>query len=122
MKSSILLSGLELGVLLGWLPEERSREQTVVLDIQIHFRQPPLACHTDELVDTYCYDALTQLIKNHLQAREFKLIEYLSREIYDICKKHFSNAARIDIRLTKKPKIKNLTGGASFTYGDEETT
>lgn len=119
MKTSLFLNGLELPVVLGWPEEERAQKQIVVLDIQIHFPKPPLACVTDNLVDTFCYDALVNSIKLRLAHEEFRLIEHLGHDIYQICKEHLTKNVLLGIRLTKKPAIENLTGGVSFCYGDE---
>lgn len=120
MKSRIKINDLELPVLLGWLPEERSQAQTVKIDIQIHFRQPPQACTTDDLMDTFCYDSLIRAIKTKTADREFRLIEYLAQEIFQICKNNLLPDLTIGVRVTKKPPILNVNVDVSFCYGDED--
>lgn len=118
--SSLLLRALELEVVLGWPEEERAQTQKVALDIHMQFLQPPIACETDDLHDTYCYDTLVQKIKKHVSTRPFRLLENLGYEIYQHIKQNLKTDISVCIRITKKPAIDNLTGGVSFTFGDEE--
>lgn len=116
--SSIAIQGLELDVNLGWTQGERATQQTVVTDVQIHFVAPPRACTTDQLDDTHCYDSLIASIKSHVAAREFRLIEHLGHEVFQLIKQTLPLGTRVQLRLTKKPTIVNLTGGVAFCFGD----
>ncbi|MHB1946724.1 MAG: dihydroneopterin aldolase [Gammaproteobacteria bacterium] len=118
--SSIVLHGLEVSVHLGWPQAERLQEQTVLVDIKIRLHDLPLACSTDQLDDTFCYDKLVSAIKTHVSQDEFRLLERLGHEIYQIVKESIQNKGFVSIRLNKKPPIANLTGGVSFCYGDED--
>lgn len=115
--SSMALYQLELAVFLGWPDSERLTQQTILLDIKIEFATPPLACVTDNLVDTVCYDTLVNNLKSMITTRHFRLVEYLGQEIYDFLKKNFSNNL-ISLRIHKKPPIIDLLGGVTFCYGD----
>lgn len=119
-QSGIILQGLELSVKLGWPQDERLKEQIVVTDIMIDFVEPPRACTTDHLEDTYCYDALIKDIKIFIASKKFRLIEHLGFELYQLIKKSLPENTRIRTRVTKKPAILNLTGGVAFFYGDEK--
>lgn len=77
---------------------------------------------TDNLADTVCYDALVTTLKKKLLNKSYRLLEHLAAEMYGILKKIFLNQASISLRINKKPAILNLTGGASFCYGDEGET
>ena len=118
MKSSLTLKTLTLEVNLGWPTDERTKKQTVAIDVKINFPKPPEACISDQLADTCCYDSLIATIKTQLISRNFRLIEHLAHEIYQIAKQSLPNHADISIRVTKKPAIADLTGGVSFCYGD----
>lgn len=122
INSSIVLHRLEWKVNLGWSQEERAQPQTVFVDIKLLFKEPPKACTTDDLADTYCYDKLVQTIKTHIQSHEFRLIEHVGQTIYQICKKSLSDDISLSIKITKKPAIIDLTDGVSFFYGDEDCT
>lgn len=117
--SCIQLYGLELDIHLGWPDAERLLKQVIIADIKIVFIQPPNACLTDNLADTFCYDKLTNEIKQRVAAQPFRLLEHLGHELYQTIKKTLNNDSLISLRITKKPAIPNLTGGVSFCYGDE---
>jgi dihydroneopterin aldolase len=118
MKSLLTLNSLELSVNLGWPKGERKQSQIVTLDVLIEFPVPPSGCMTDELEDTFCYDALIKLIKKDIADRDFRLLEHLGFEIHRIITDHFPPDFRIKISITKKPAILNLTGGVTFSYGN----
>ncbi|MEO8401636.1 MAG: dihydroneopterin aldolase [Gammaproteobacteria bacterium] len=118
-KSIIRLNQLELSVNLGWPQGERIKPQIVTADVIIHFTKPPAACVSDQLTDTHCYDMLIKTIKTEIAARNFRLLEHLGFEIHRIAKQAISAETRIQISITKKPAILNLTGGVTFFYEDE---
>jgi dihydroneopterin aldolase len=79
-----------------------------------------VACTTDQLSDTYCYDTLVNTIKTSVATRNFRLLEHLGREIHQTVKNSLASDIKVSIRITKKPAILNLTGGVTFCYSDEE--
>ena len=116
--SRITLNSLELGVNLGWPQGERKKQQIVTLNVTICFPQTPQGCTTDQLTDTHCYDSLITIIKTNLANRHFRLLERLGYEIYHIIKQSLPVDFLVQINLTKKPAILNLTGGVTFCFGD----
>lgn len=112
------LNGLELSVNLGWPKGERKKSQIITLDVFISFPTTPLGCTTDRLEDTFCYDDLIQSIKNGVAERDFRLLEHLGYEIHRIVSDNFPPDFRVQISVTKKPAILNLTDGVTFCYGD----
>lgn len=119
MKSHLSIHGLELLVYLGWSEEERLLQQAVFVDIDIGLPQPPKACVSDELKDTFCYATLIEHLRQHLTDKRFRLIEYLSREIYQTIKVKLPFPTLINVQVTKHPPLSGLTGGVCFNYGDE---
>lgn len=119
-KCSLIIKNFELTVSLGWTEEERSHKQTVRLDIELRFPNPPMACQSDELNETYCYDDLTNKVRDYVADKSFRLVEYLSGEIYLLVKKQMHHSVLVKIELTKHPVIANLNGGVKFSYGDFE--
>lgn len=120
IKTSLYVRGLELRVFLGWPKNERLEEQTVLLDMTIHFPKPPHACVTDNLEDTYCYSLLSADIQEKIESKTFHLIEHLSCEIYNIVKLILPPHSKINVKITKHPHIAGLTNGICFSYGDGE--
>ncbi len=115
------LHQLELDILLGAYNAERSRPQTVWLDIDIDFQTPPQACLTDQLHDTYCYDSLIQRITAKLSSRSFNLLEHVAFEIYQLIKHVCTEPLSVHVKVTKKPLLSAEVpiAGASFCYGDK---
>lgn len=119
--SSIMLRSLEFDLHLGWPEAERAQKQQVWVDIHFQFSQPPRACKTDDLVDTFCYDQLVQALKIKIATRQFRLLEHLGHELYHWCKELITQDVLIQVRVRKKPLIENLNDGVTFTYGDTIT-
>ncbi len=118
IQSGISLQGLSLSVFLGWPKKERLHKQKIMLDIYITFKNPPLACVSDELEDTYCYDTLVKQIKKDILPKKFRLLEHLGHQIYQVVKSAISAEAKISVKVFKKPKIPSLKQGVSFYYSD----
>lgn len=117
--SSLLLNGLELNVHLGCSDHERSEQQVVTVDIDICFANPPKACVTDDLNDSWCYATLIKEIQNHINGKAFHLIEHLSYEIYNIIKPLLAEGSRIIVRTHKHPPIEGFSGQVRFSYGND---
>lgn len=118
--ASISLHQLALNVSLGVAENERLQTQTVIVDIDIAFLQPPEACITDQLHHTYCYASLTEQIATQITSQSYHLLEHLAYEIYQLVKGSCSLPSNVTIKVTKKPVLPSrLTlAGASFCYGD----
>lgn len=119
-KSRLKIHKLKVLVHLGCLPAERKTAQPVFFDIEIEFAEAPKACSSDELADSICYaqisDALTALAVN----REFKLIEFLAREAYQVIRDQFLNPQqKLKVFVHKAfPPIEQENKGTSFSFGD----
>lgn len=113
----LTVNGLELNINLGWPQAERQQQQTIIVDIIIQFNETPPACITDDLKDTFCYDELIKILKKNVVSRHFKLIEHVGYEMYQLVKSLLPDYALLQLSVTKKPAIENLTGGVRFCYG-----
>lgn len=117
---------LRLSVRLGEHAAERERPQPVEISLRFYFPELPPACGDDG--DLFlCYDKIAQEIINYTCSREFRLIEYLTMEIYALVKEHLAvslpETLRNDTRIwlmTHKciPPVPAILGGTSFTYTD----
>ncbi|HSW70797.1 MAG TPA: dihydroneopterin aldolase [Gammaproteobacteria bacterium] len=117
--SSLSLNGLCLAVFLGVYPEEKQKKQKVRIDAHIRFPEPPAACHSDLLEDTYCYDKLISHLKKSLSQQKFQLIENFAATLYTLLKAYFPTTVKLAVRVTKQPRIPELKQGVTFEYGDE---
>jgi len=116
------IHSLELNVNLGWRSKERSLSQAILLDMDIHFKKPPKACTTDNLQDTMCYAKLIEEIRDKTAVKQYKLIEHLSADIYQLAKKTLPEEVCLTVRITKYPNIAGLQKGVSFEYGDNASS
>lgn len=116
----ISLHQLALNLSLGASENERLQKQTVIVDVDITFLEPPEACITDQLHNTYCYDSLIQKIAAQILPKSYHLLEHLAHEIYQLVKNSCSLPLNVKIKVTKKPLLsaKLTIAGASFYYGD----
>ena len=119
LKSRLSINGLKLNIYFGWPEDERLRKQWITLDIILDFPQPPTACQTDQLEDTFCYSTLAAIIRNEVGVRHYRLVEHLAREIYLITKTTLAHEVNVGIAITKYPStIPDLQNGVTFHYGD----
>lgn len=118
--SRLFLSKIELCVYLGWPEGERVEAQMVSLDLTIQFAEPPKACLTDHLDDTFCYAELISKIHAATSTTPYRLLEHLCYDIYHLIKLELPAHTSLRVDLTKHPKIMGLTGGVCFSYGDEK--
>ena len=104
--TQLTLSDIELNVFLGWSDNEQSQPQAVFLDVEIQWEQAPLACLSDQLQDTACYSKLIKAVSESIVQKKFRLIEHLASDVYQLFKKLLPYPAKINIGITKFPKIK----------------
>ena len=72
--STLVLDGIEVNCVIGDYPEERSREQRLVVDVELDVDLAAAAV-SDELADTVDYAALAQSVRDVLRAAKCRLIE-----------------------------------------------
>lgn len=111
------IKDLSLTLPIGWQASEREKIQTVKVDIKIDPLATPIACQTDELADTVCYDALIKNIREDIQS--VRLIEHLAKKIFDLVEAFVEIDAAIKVTIKKHPDISGL-GQVSFSYGNIE--
>jgi dihydroneopterin aldolase len=119
INAHLKINRLKLQVNLGWTDEERAAKQTVYVSYEIKFKEIPDAIITDNLKDTVCYGEISDKISNFVEKNEFKLIEYLSQNIYKIIKESTSKPILVVVEVAKpNAPVKNLEGEVSFKFGD----
>jgi dihydroneopterin aldolase len=114
LQSLLKLDGLSLSVALGWTEPERSVLQEVNVDIEIGFFKLPTACQSDELGHTLCYDQLAQKINKMVIRKPFKLLEFLTHEVFNLVCACVNDQDAVQVTITKNPPMDNLMR-ASFT-------
>ncbi len=110
MKSKLHLQELVLSVYFGATLEEQAVAQNVSLDILICFERLPAACHSDKLVDTLCYAALTEALQKKFSERRYRLLEALGYAIYDYLLSYLPEGVNVlRLALTKSPPLESLS-------------
>ncbi|MDQ8039207.1 MAG: dihydroneopterin aldolase [Rickettsiella sp.] len=121
MYCRLILKNLNLDVKLGQTEKERSTTQSVLVEIKLQFTEVPAACITDKLKDTFCYAVLSHKLQEFCNNRSFKLIEFLSYQIYQFLKDYIAKktSEKIDVFLyvTKNPPLNKLEQ-SSFSISD----
>jgi dihydroneopterin aldolase len=120
-KSVLKINKLRINIHLGWSREEREIKQDVDVYIKFLFNGLPKACITDNLEETICYDKLAKLITSYTESKQFKLIEALCYQLYNLIRQNVSNDPKIWIKVVKcKPPVENILGNTSFVLSDLE--
>ena len=117
--SSVLrVNRIRLAVRLGCEKEERAQVQHVEVDLAFFFPalgEPSLA----DKGDFICYDKISHALQAMCQNKEFRLIEYLCMQMYDVLRARVPQEVKIALRLTKcQIPVAFVLGGASFSYTD----
>ena len=121
--SRLEVSGFRTRIHLGCSAEERALAQEVEFDLQLRFREEPVAAQTDRLEGTICYASLCEIIDRTARAHPFQLIEALGREVYEaLHQATLKQDVRLQLTVHKlRTPVENLRGGARFVYGDALT-
>ena len=82
----IVISDLRVNTVIGTLPEERHKTQTLVINLELYL---PLqkACKSDDLFDSVDYWQIEYKIVKMGEKSKFFLIERFAEEVADLCLK-----------------------------------
>ena len=95
------LNGIDVDCIIGERPDERTRLQTLRVDVEPEI--PENASESDELSDTVDYAALTERIRAALSAAKCRMIERAAWVVRDMC---------LAEPLVKAAKVSVTKGGA----------
>ena len=104
----IIITGLEIHAVIGVLPEERTKNQLLVLDI-ILFTDLENAGRTDDIVHTVDYREISEEVRKLIKQGRFRLIEGAARAAAVRCLQH-EGVLEVTIKV-KKPGA--LTGASN---------
>ena len=80
---TLKLNGIDVDCIIGDRPDERTRLQTLLVDVELDI--PDTASETDALADTVDYAALTGRIRAALSAAKCHMVERAARVVRDVC-------------------------------------
>ena len=99
------LKGLEVDCIIGDLPEERAREQRLLLDIDLEIDSA--ACATDSLDDTVDYAVLSAEIREALVNARCRMIERAAQLALDVCMAQ-ARVVAATVAVTKTGAVRGL--------------
>ena len=81
---ALKLNGIEVDCVLGDLPEERTREQRILVDVSLEL-DLDAAAETDSIEDTVDYALLVGNIREALEDAKCRLLERAASIVADVC-------------------------------------
>lgn len=82
-EARIHISNLRLRTYIGFNPEEKSKQQDVVVNAEIHYRADP-AFTSDDQQDALNYKLITKRMIRHIETGRFQLLEKLTADLLAI--------------------------------------
>lgn len=87
--ATINVTNLRLRTFIGFNPEERTKKQDVVLNIQIAYQISEAALE-DHVEGALNYKTITKKVISHVESGQFLLLEKLVADVLGICSEHES--------------------------------
>lgn len=116
---SMRINDLSLSVKLGCSPEERAIPQEIRVSAELRFFEEPKGVWSDDLRETVCYAQICEVLREHVERKEFQLVEKLAGDFYHLVKCLVEHRAEISLIVHKvKPPVPGLLGGFEFRVGD----
>jgi len=116
------LNKLRLMVHLGFYDAERAGMQPVEICLRLYFAEAPAYAH-DEKLSFLDYATIAKLIQTYVDARNFKLIEFMASDIFSEIRQFLNGrgleAVKLWMCLNKvEAPVPGLVGGAAYTQTD----
>ena len=101
----IIISNLKVDTVIGTLPEERTKTQVLLINIELYL---PLqkAGKSDNLLDSVDYSQIEAKIVKMSKKAKFSLIERFAEEVADICLKE-NLVSHVKIEVAKPRALKH---------------
>ena len=81
--AQIEVSNLRLRTYIGFNPDEKTKQQDVIINAAIHY-QPGRAVHSDNEADALDYKLITKRMIRHVEQGRFHLLEKLVNDLLEI--------------------------------------
>ncbi len=114
----IRISNLRLRTFVGFNPDERAKQQDVVINIEIRHRARLPALRQDDVASALDYKVITKEIINHVEEGRFLLLEKLASDLLEIC--HRDPAVVRAVVTVDKPHALRFADSVSLTLGWDE--
>lgn len=114
--SSLSLNEISYFVYLGCTKSEQAQVQEIQLSILIEFNEPPPACQTDRLEETYCYSQLNDEVEKVCQGKAYATIEHLGFQCWNAISSLIHSQDKLTIKIDKlHPPLAKRLKNASFS-------
>jgi FolB domain-containing protein len=120
MSDIIHISALKANCIVGVRPDEREREQSVVLDVELELDLRP-AGRSGRIRDTCDYDRVTTEITALLRFRRFRLIEAAVEEIAAMLLGIYPMLQKVRVRLEKPMALHGRARAAAVAIERRQT-
>jgi len=110
-EATIHIHNLRLRTFIGFNPEELSKQQDVVINIEVRYAVPEQALR-DEVAGALDYKILTKRVIRHVEDGRFLLLERLVADVLGICSEHPIVFSRVTI---DKPHALRFADSVSLT-------
>jgi len=80
----IRITNLRLRTFIGFNPDERTKQQDIVVNVEIHHSAKAAALQ-DEVSEALDYKVISKAIIRHVEAGHFLLLEKLVSDLLEIC-------------------------------------
>lgn len=80
----IRITNLRLRTFIGFNPEEREKQQDIVVNVEIHHAAQAAALH-DDVAGALDYKVISKAIIQHVEEGRFLLLEKLVSDLVEIC-------------------------------------
>ena len=111
---TLKLNGIDVDCIIGERPEERTRTQTLRVDVELEI--PGRAAETDDLADTVDYAHLAQLLRDALVAEKPKMIERAAKVALDAVLRD-GKVRRATVKVTKSGAVPHLESASATCCG-----
>jgi D-erythro-7,8-dihydroneopterin triphosphate epimerase len=112
----IRITNLRLRTYIGFNPEERAKQQDVVINVEIH-HQTTAAALNDEVEHALDYKVITKEIIRHVESGKFLLLEKLVHDLVGICSQ--DPAVTRAVVTVDKPHALRFADSVSLTLSYE---
>jgi dihydroneopterin aldolase/D-erythro-7,8-dihydroneopterin triphosphate epimerase len=85
MSDKIYIRDLALRTIIGIFPEERTKRQDVVVNVEMEVDSHAPAAASDDIEDATDYKSITKHLINHVEGSSYNLIETLAERCAEIC-------------------------------------
>ena len=111
-EARIDISNLRLRTFIGFNPEEKTKQQDIVVNAEIHYRADQ-AFETDQADDALNYKIITKRMIHHIENGRFHLLEKLTADLLNIA----TESERVSFARVKidKPHALRFADSVSVT-------